>query len=905
MGSYLPSPRDPAPAAGHLRRLGGLLTVAGGLWGGLAAAETPKGATRDAAVTADPALAAAARKTVPARRVSGPLAVDGVLNEPAWAGTAAGGDFWQRSPDEGQPPAFATRFQVLYDDDALYVGVVAFDPEPGKIRRLLTRRDEPSSADWLELGIDSYHDRRTAFVFAVNAAGVLRDHVLYGEDVADFTWDGVWSAATQVGDQGWTAEFRIPLNQVRYASGDPQTWGLQVRRVVGRTQEETLWTRSPAAMPRQVGLYGELTGLSNLTRARHLELLPYAVTGVSVTPSADETTAAIGGLGLDARYGLSSSFTLSGTLNPDFGQVESDPAVVNLSDKETFLEEKRPFFVEGTDSFRYSLATADGGQAEELFYTRRIGSTPHASAASQQGFVSEADVATIYGAAKLSGKTADGWSIGVLEAVTAEEHAVIADAAGATRRQAIEPLTNYAVLQIQREANQGRTRVGGTVTSVARRLEGTGLEFLHDQALAGGLQFNHRLGQGRWMLEGRSFGSWVHGDPAAIDATQRASQRYYQRPDADHLDYDPTRTSLSGAGLIWTVAQDADQRLRYGLQGDLRTPGLELNALGYQVLADRISHQGWVEIRDETPGTVFLRYDVRTQLWALMDWEPRVRNYGAFASANATLRDYWGAYVGFGSTRHLWDPGHLRGGPMMRRDPDWWGWYGLRTDYRRPVQGFVDGDFSYVTTSGSWALRLAPGLTVQARSNLDVSVSVDVSANVTDDQFIADPTSASGGQEYVLARLDQTSAGLTLRANYTMSPTLSVQLYAQPFTSVGAFGDYRAVTSPRARGYDDRFHYFAGSELVEADGNFAADTDGDGVAEYSFSRPDFNFRQLRSNLVVRWEYRPGSTLFAVWAYNGSGGDSTGAFVLKDEIAGIGSLAAENVFLIKLNYWLGL
>jgi hypothetical protein len=892
-----------AISAGHRRWLGGLLAALGGLWGGLASAGAPTSATFVAPASGSPAPLE--RKALLARRASSAITLDGALTEPPWLASATGADFWQRSPREGQPPAFPTQFQVLYDDDALYIGVVAFDPEPRKIRRLLTRRDDPSHADWLEIGIDSYYDRRTAFVFAVNAAGVQRDHVVYDDAAADFGWDGVWSAATQVGAHGWTAEFRIPLNQIRYSSSDTQRWGLQVRRVVGRTQEETVWTRAPVSMPQQVGLYGDLAGLSNLKHSRHLELLPYAVGGVSVNPSADDATSGIGGAGLDARYALSSSFTLSGTLNPDFGQIDADPAVVNLSDKETFLVEKRPFFVEGTDAFRFSLATEDPSQVEELFYTRRIGSTPHGSAADREGFVSEADVATIYGAAKLSGKTEGGWSIGVLEAVTGEEHAVLADATGATREEVIEPLTNYAVIRLQREANRGRTRVGGSVTSVARRLEGTGIDFLHDRAFAGGLQLNHRLGRDRWMLEARTFGSWVHGSPTAIDETQRASQRYYQRPDAPHLDYDPTRTSLTGAGMIWTVAQDADERLRYGLQGDLRTPGLELNDLGYLVMADRISHQGWVEIRDDDPGELFLRYDTRTQLWALMDWEPRVRHYGAFVSANATMRDYWTVSAGLGSGRHRWDPGHLRGGPLIRRDPDWWGWLGLRTDYRRAVQASIDGQFSYVTASGSWSLQFAPGLTVQARSNLDLGVGLNVSFNVTDDQFIAAPTSTGGTPEYVLARLDQTSVGLTLRANYTVSPTLSLQLYAQPFTSVGAFGDYREVTSPRAHAYADRFRFFEASELVAGDGTLAADTDGDGIAEYSFDRPDFNFRQLRSNLVMRWEYRPGSTLFAVWAYNGSGGDDTGIFNLDEEIAGIGSAPAENVFLLKVNYWLGM
>jgi hypothetical protein len=332
------TPRPASP--GHRRWLGGLLAALAGLWGGLASAGTPMSSTLVSSASGSPDPAE--RKVLLAHRTSSAITLDGVLTEPAWIASATGSDFWQRSPNEGQPPAFPTQFQVLYDDDALYIGVVAFDPDPRKIRRLLTRRDDPSPADWLEVGIDSYHDRRTAFVFAVNAAGVQRDHVVYDDDGADFGWDGVWSAATQVGAHGWTAEFRIPLNQVRYSSSDTQTWGLQVRRLVGRTQEETVWTRAPAAMPQQVGLYGDLAGLSSLTHSRHLELLPYAVGGVSVNPSVDDATSAIGSLGLDARYALSSSFTLSGTLNPDFGQVDADPSVVNLSDRETFLVRSGP-----------------------------------------------------------------------------------------------------------------------------------------------------------------------------------------------------------------------------------------------------------------------------------------------------------------------------------------------------------------------------------------------------------------------------------------------------------------------------------------------------------------------------------------------------------------------------------
>jgi hypothetical protein len=518
--------------------------------------------------------------------------------------------------------------------------------------------------------------------------------------------------------------------------------------------------------------------------------------------------------------------------------------------------------------------------------------------------VSESDVTTIYGAAKLSGKTESGWSIGLLEAITAPERANLIDPDGATRERVIEPLANYAVLQVQREANRGRTRVGGAVTSVTRRIDDVGIEFLHDQAVTGGLRLDHRFARDRWLVEARALGSWVHGEPTAIDRTQRASQRYYQRPDADHLDYDPTRTSLAGAGLLWTIKQDADKRLRYGLQGDLRSPGLELNDLGFQFYADRISHQGWVELRDDTPGDALLRYDTRLLVWGVADWEPRLHFIGAMLSANATFTNYWVANAGFGTSQNRWDPGLLRGGPLMRRNPSWWGWLGVNTDYRRKVHAYVNSDYSFDDTAGSWTVGVNPGVTVRPRTNLDMSLEMHLGRNQLDDQFVAEALDTGGAPAYVMARIDQTSLGLSVRANYTLSPTLSLQLYAQPFVSVGAYDSYREVTDPRADAYDDRFSAL-GDALIANDGGFSVDRDGDGAADYGFGRPDFNFRQLRTNLIARWEYSPGSTLFAVWAYRGGRGDNTGVFSLGDELSQLTGAPAEHVLLLKLSCWFGL
>ena len=920
------------------------LTAAGFVvvWGALPVAADDRPKARVA--RAEPPLPAAGMKgpgkMAAAVRRQGSVAVDGVLDEEAWSGAPTNGDFWQRMPLEGKPPRFATEFRILYDDAALYVGILARDHDPGAIRSLLTRRDEESASDWVLVGIDSYHDKRTAFVFCVNPAGVQRDFMVFDDTKADGGWNAVWESAARVTDKGWVAELRIPYSQLRFASAIEQSWGLQVVRVVARTNEESSWTPWPQTSSQTVSRFGGLAGIRDIKPSRRLEVLPYTTAGGALVDvdAEDPFSNGLDGratIGVDVKYGLGSNLTLSGTINPDFGQVEADPSEVNLSAYESFFAEKRPFFLEGTEIFGFTLGQGDGDQAvEKLFYSRRIGAAPHATGedayycVDQPGpdgrscyypaYVDEPGLTTIYSAAKLSGKTAGGWSIGVLDAITGEERARVAydDEEGSRETLAIEPLTNYAMLRLRKDSADGRTVVGGAVTAVNRRLDGTGLDWLlHDQAYTGGLALSHRFAGDLWQVDARVAASYVHGTAEALIETQTSSRRYYQRPDATHLDYDPTRTSLAGAALIWSAGKVDGAHWRASAGGDVRSPGFEVNDMGFQRNADKYVQWVWMQYRDDSPGEVLRNYQVNGDVWGALGRAPLHLSHGFDVNASTTLLNYWGASVGASVNRPRWDSHALRGGPALRADVSSNMWASLTTDGRRMVRGNLNGNAAVNPTNGTWSFTLNPSIVVQARSNLDFAVGPALSSAVVGDQYIDEAGECVWNEaseacdeiipHYILARMRMLQASLTLRMNYTFSPTLSLQLYAQPFIGAYKFSDYKEADRPDARSYDERFHEFSPAEIsIDDDEIYYIDRDRDGAADFAFEGADFSFRELRSNLVVRWEYRPGSNLFLIWSHGRTSDSTDGWFRLGEDLDGLASEAGEHVVMVKLNYWMG-
>ncbi len=855
------------------------------------------------------APAASGLRTAPvaaARRRQGAVIIDGQLDEPAWQGAEAQRGFVQREPLAGRPPTFDTEFRVLYDDDALYVGVRAHDPQPSLIRGLLTRRDVESSSDWVALKIDSYHDRRTAFGFAVNPAGVQLDVLHFNDVEADTSWDAVWESAARVDQRGWIAELKIPYSQLRFSGERAHVWGLQLIRRVQRTQEVSVWAPWPKEASQEVSLYGTLVGIEDIGPPRRIELLPYVLIGSQLYRNEagdplNQSPDLLAGAGVDARIGLGSNFTLAATVNPDFGQVEADPSQVNLGAGEIFFAEKRPFFLEGTDIFRFGLGQGDGdGSVETLFYTRRIGAPPHEEP--DGDFIDAPDVTTIYSAGKLSGKTAGGWSFGLLDAVTGQEEATVVTG-DLQSEPVIEPFTNYAVGRVKKDLRDGRTTVGGAVTAVHRSLEGVNLDWLHDQAYTGGLELWHKFWDDAWGADLRLATSWVHGAPEAIDETQRSSVHWYQRPDADHLDYDPTRTSLAGSALLWSFGKNGGGHWRFATGGDGRTPGFEANDIGFQRASDYYVNWWWAQYREDEPGEVLRQWSTNWNLWRVWDTEPIHYSTGGNMNGSLTFLNYWGAGGGGGVNYNVQDRDALRGGPLLRRDPQYVGWFNAWSDTRRAVSGNLNGFGGFTPASDQWNWSLSALVGVQAASNLEVSLGPLVAAQVTDDQYVDEVPDTTGQPHYVLAHIRQVTTALTVRGSYTVSPTLSIQLYAQPFVSAGRYRDYKEPTDPQADEYDDRYTVL--SDYTDMDGFRSVDLNGDGAADYEFELADFNVRELRSNLVMRWEYRPGSTLFLIWSHGRASDAPDGRFALASDLGELADEPGEHVILAKLNYWFGL
>jgi hypothetical protein len=852
-------------------------------------------------------------------RRSGPISVDGRLDEPGWSAAPKQSGFVQRFPKDASKPSVETRFAILYDDEAIFVGVWADDPQPELIRALLTRRDVDSPADAVTVAFDSYHDRRTAYAFQLNAAGVQRDMLLFDDSNQDDTWDAVWTGNVAVTPNGWTAEYRIPLSQLRFASNENQEWGFQILRLIGRTGEQDSWSPWPRSAPQVVSKFGVVDGIDHLRAGRRLELLPYATTGVDRMPvdAGDPLNTMYGwrrNVGLDLKYGLGSAFTLSATINPDFGQVEADPSKVNLSANELFFAEKRPFFLEGMDLFKLAIGNSDNSP-EGAFYSRRIGAAPPEPDTGFD-FIKKPQSTTIYGAAKLTGKTSTGWSVGVLDAVTGQEKAETFALAipegpeqpGTPSVQAhpvVAALTNFAIARVKRDFGEGKTSVGLSATAVNRKLDDARLESLiHDQAYTGGLQLQHRWADNAWTANVNLLGSWVHGTPEAIAETQQSSRHYFQRPDARDVHFDPTRTSMSGLAAKWMVGQLGDTKhWRFGAGGDLRTPGLELNDAGFQFNSDRMIPFFWGQYRNDEPSKHVLNWQFNSDIFWIQTFEPRLTDVGLESNGNIQFANYWSMYGGTNLAQGRWNVNALRGGPALRTNFQTNAYFGANTDTRKPVWFNLNSYGSHNLGSGQFEGGIDLGATIQARSNLDVFIGPSISKRNDPMQYIDEVADMDDQSHFVFGRIHETDVSMTVRVNWTFSPHLTLQAYAQPYIASGHYDELKDVDHPAAERYADRSHVFGPGELQLSDGTYRVMRDG---ATFSFDRPDFNFRQLRSTVVLRWEYRPGSTVFAIWSHGRTSDDfDDGRFRFGRDLGDLGSAASENIVMVKANYWIGL
>jgi len=843
--------------------------------------------------------------------------VDGRLDDAAWALATPVTALTQSDPKEGQPATERTEVRFVYDGDALYIGARMFDREPRKIAHHLGRRDSFTQSDDIRILLDSYHDHRTAFRFIVTPDGVRGD-LQFGDDgnFADDSWDPVWEAAAHIDSLGWTAEMRIPLSQLRFSHARDQVWGLRIVRTILRKNETDIFPFVHKTDGGFVSRFAHLVGLRDLSDPRHVELLPYtlasgtyqtAIPGDPFAPASDYT----GKAGLDLKYGITSNLTLDATLNPDFGQVEIDPAFVNLSAFEQFLPEHRPFFVEGADIFNFGGGSGgflQFGNAPQFFYSRRIGRAPEGSPTSSGQFVDMPQHTTILGAAKLTGRTLSGWSVGVLDALTTLAQATVLDTTTGSRlHDDVEPTTNYFVARVRRQFNGGNDGFGFIATAAERAIHAPALDVLRSAAYDWGMDARHRWHNNTYGVAADLGASYVTGDTAAINAAQLSSARYYQRPDAN-LHYDPTRTSLAGVTGDLYIDKLAGAWL-WGAAVSTTTPGFEVNDLGFQHRVDRIASGYYVARHWTKPGPVFQEATAVLQLAPSWNYEGDPIQRQVFFSGFGTFRNFWffNFFGGYGLT--VVDDRLTRGGPRALMPRNFNGGGGIQTDQRHAGSGAFFFNYSH-DVSGGWSLNLNPTIEYRPSSAIDFSVGPNYNVARSTAQYVqsvSDPlATATYDGRYVFAELRSHELDLTLRVNATLSPALSVQLYAQPFTFAGAYSSFKELAQPRT--YQFRTYGQAAGTTIAYDSASATYTvhpDGAQPTDSFFiTNPDFRVRSLNINAVLRWEYRPGSTLFVVWTQRRSGSFPDPSFdVGRDFGRDLLLDRPTNVLLVKLSYWL--
>jgi hypothetical protein len=822
------------------------------------------------------AVAAPAASDPPGTKTTSAIRITSGLNEDIWRAAPPVSDFVQREPKEGGQPSQRTEFRVAYDASRLFIRVRAFDTEPDKIVGYLTRRDDESPSDWIHVFIDSYHDRRTAYEFAVNPVGVKADRYWHNDNSDDKSWDAVWDVSVARDAGGWSAEFRIPFSQLRFSTSEVSTFGFAVAREIGRLKETVTWPLLARSANGFVSSFGELGGLATIAAPKRLELVPYTVSeltrqrtgGNPLLKRSDPDLA----VGLDFKYALTPGLTLTSTINPDFGQVEADPAVVNLTAFETFFSERRPFFVEGSGNFQFGLDCSD---CNGLFYSRRIGRSPQATDNLPSGdnvFTAVPLQTTILGAAKLTGRVGK-FSIGALHAITNEETATVIDGQNRFGRP-VEPLTTYSVGRARREfANQ--SSIGFMLTATNRRLV-DGLERLPGSAYTGGIDWDWRLKK-FYSLSGNWAASSVRGDAQAIKSLQENSLHYFQRPDAKAFTLDATRTSLAGAAARIGFSKIGGQHVIFNSTFAVKSPGFDVDDLGFFRRADERTVNNWIQIKSEKPTRWFRSRRINFNQSSSWNYDgDRLQSFEN-VNAHAQWTNNWQMGAGINFNQLTFDDRLTRGGPGGYSEGFFALWSYLTSDDRRRSW------FNVFLVGGHDGLRSSfrivnPEVSYRPNTAVSLVAGVNVEHTVNDYQWVSRVTDVK--DHYVFGRLNQMTVGVTTRVNYTMSPTLSLQLYAQPFVSGGGYTGFKELVDGRNLDYFQRYSPFGYRD-----------------------NPDFNYKSFRTTNVLRWEYKPGSTLFVVWQQGREDSASYGDFRFRRDFRGIFTVQPRNVLLVKLAYWL--
>jgi hypothetical protein len=851
-------------------------------------------------------------KIVQAVRTTESIKIDGVLSEKVWQGKGYS-DFVQSDPIDGAEPTEKTIVWVAYDDKAIYVAARLLDSQPELIVSRLGRRDVSLDSDWFEFSIDPYFDRRSGFHFAVNPAGSICDEKLYNDSWGDSSWDGVWDWSTKMDDRGWTVEIRIPYNQLRFPKKESYIWGVNfIRRIKRKNEKDTLvWI--PKESSGYVSHFARLVGVENINPGRYIEFLPYAVGQVGLSPSEpgnpfETGREYLGNIGLDFKMALKTNLILDASVNPDFGQVEVDPAVINLTAYETYYEEKRPFFIEGSDIFD---SFGRGGASDywnfywgspTFFYSRRIGRYPQGSVSSD-GYVNFPDRTTILSAAKITGKIGNGWNIGLINAVTAREYAEI-DNEGERSKEEVEPFSYYGVFRAQKEFNEGRQGFGFLSTYVIRDLRTEAFEdILNRSAFSLGFDGWTFLDKNKtWVVTGWMGTTRISGTKEAILGLQESSIHYYQRPDATHVNLDENATSLSGWAARFFINKEKGNMFFNAAIGAI-SPGFDTTDAGFQGMSDKVNGHLAIGYRSFHPGKFFRNWFACVLTYRNYDFGGKKFDEGYFLKWQGNLLNYWGFNAEMTYYPQNWDRDLTRGGPLAIRPASRDIYWSIYSDSRKPVVLSVEGLY-YSSVSGSFDSESWIYIRWKPKSNIEFSFGPGYSYSYNVAQWVRrvdDPLMTDTyGTRYLFGEIIQKTVSSEIRLNWTFTPRLSLQLYLQPFIATGKYDHFKELA--RARSYD--FNEFGqDSSTISYDGeDYTVDPDGEGPApSFSFCNPDFNYKSLRGTAVLRWEYNPGSVLYFVWTQNRADYSHPGDFNFGRDFRNLWTAPGDNIFLVKFTY----
>ncbi|WP_258101461.1 carbohydrate binding family 9 domain-containing protein [Marinoscillum pacificum] len=851
------------------------------------------------------------RRTYQTASIDGEVPViDGRLDDPAWEQVEWAGDFIQRQPVDGAAPSQQTQFKILYDAKYLYIGIRAFDTEPDKVVRRMSRRDG-FEGDFVEVNIDSYADKRTAFSFSASASGVKgEEYISNNGENWDATWDPIWYLKTSLDEFGWIAEFKIPLSQLRFADKESHVWGIQVMRMLFREQERSYWQPIEQGAPGWVHLFGEMHGIRGIKPQKQLEIQPYVLAKTEFSEEEEGNPYATGrssdiDLGVDAKIGLTSDITLDLTINPDFGQVEADPSRVNLSAFQLFFQERRPFFLEGNNILNFRLTESVAGgpfNNDNLFYSRRIGGKP--SYYPEDGdiaYVDQIENTRILGAAKLTGKNKNGFSWGVLESVTNKEKVEITDTLGDSRMETVEPLTNYLVGRVQQDINQGNALIGAMVTATNRNLDEDRFDYLHDDAYSGGIDFTQNFNDRNYYVTLNGVFSHVTGSPYSIYQTQTSSERFFQRPDNRRSQVDSTRTSLTGTSASAALGKRSGNII-FQTGATMRSPEFELNDVGFLVQSDYISQWTWAQYRILKPFGIFRWFRLNGNQYLTWDFDG-VNIYQALNfNMHMQFENLW--FLGMGSSIYGKNVSNadLRGGPSIRYPGGNEYWLYLSSNDNKKFYMDMNPWIAYGSHDNFIGKGIDIGIRYQPTDALRLSVSPGISTNDDELQYV-DSYESGGNGEYILGNIKQVTYSASVRVNYIITPNLSIEYWGQPFISSGEYSNFKRVLDPNANEYNQRYLPYDANQIMfmEDELVYHIDHDRNGEVDYVLDDPNFNFMQFRSNCVLRWEYIPGSTLFLVWTSNASEYHNSRRNSFSELTNDLNKVNGSNIFLLKYTY----